>query len=472
MISNDTALMAHLLRRAGFGASRDELEQYLAMGYDGAVEALLNPSDPNNMPDDLIRRYHVEQSELRDLPGSAAYWMYRMISTSCPMEEKIALFWHSLFATGYAKLNQARTQLNQVEMFRRSGLGSFEELLVELSKDPAMIIWLDNNENHGDAINENYGRELLELFSMGIGNYSEDDIKACARAFTGWTLGNAEYMSIRAAKDSIWPYGRIAWHFNYREEDHDDGEKTFLGETGNFNGEDIVAIIVKQEATARFLATRLFQYFAADEVPAAGEKVVGEMMATYFSSGYQVRDMLQTLFRSEYFKSEEARFARVKGPVEMVVGAIRMAGNYQNPSLGIEKVSNNMFFMGQGLLRPPTVEGWHEGAEWIDSGALVERVNFVAKELSDVNSPGVRSIINRLAASADQGVLDPTDLADGCLDLLGPIEVSDETRSVLVEYASRQGDLDLSGHQPGDEAEQRVGNMLRLVAATREYQLA
>jgi len=207
-------------------------------------------------------------------------------------------------------------------------------------------------------------------------------------------------------------------------------------------------------------------------VPAAGEKVVGEMMATYFSSGYQVRDMLQTLFRSEYFKSEEARFARVKGPVEMVVGAIRMAGNYQNPSLGIEKVSNNMFFMGQGLLRPPTVEGWHEGAEWIDSGALVERVNFVAKELSDVNSPGVRSIINRLAASADQGVLDPTDLADGCLDLLGPIEVSDETRSVLVEYADRQGDLDLSGHQPGDEAEQRVGNMLRLVAATREYQLA
>ena len=472
MISNDTALMAHLLRRAGFGASRDELEQYLAMGYDGAVEALLNPSDPNNMPDDLIRRYHVEQSELRDLPGSAAYWMYRMISTSCPMEEKIALFWHSLFATGYAKLNQARTQLNQVEMFRRSGLGSFEELLVELSKDPAMIIWLDNNENHGDAINENYGRELLELFSMGIGNYSEDDIKACARAFTGWTLGNAEYMSIRAAKDSIWPYGRIAWHFNYREEDHDDGEKTFLGETGNFNGEDIVAIIVKQEATARFLATRLFQYFAADEVPAAGEKVVGEMMATYFSSGYQVKDMLKTLFRSEYFKSEEARFARVKGPVEMVVGAIRMAGNYQNPSLGIEKVSNNMFFMGQGLLRPPTVEGWHEGAEWIDSGALVERVNFVAKELSDVNSPGVRSIINRLAASADQGVLDPTDLADGCLDLLGPIEVSDETRSVLVEYADRQGDLDLSGHQPGDEAEQRVGNMLRLVAATREYQLA
>ena len=472
MRNNDTALMAHLLRRAGFGASRNELEEYIAMGYDGAVETLLNPSDPGNMPDDLIRRYHVEQSELRDLAGSAAYWMYRMISTSCPMEEKIALFWHGLFATGYAKLNQARSLLNQVDMFRRSGLGSFEDLLVELSKDPAMIVWLDNNENHGSAINENYGRELLELFSMGIGNYTEDDIKECSRAFTGWTLGNAEYMAVRAAKDSIWPYGRIAWHFDYRDEDHDAGEKTFLGETGKFNGEDIIAIIAKQESTARFVATRLFQFFAADEITEDGEKAIQEMIASYFSSGYQIRAMLRTLFHTDYFKSDEARFARVKGPVEMVVGAIRMSGNYQNPALGIEKVSDTMLYMGQGLLQPPTVEGWHEGSEWIDSGALVERVNFAARELSDVTSPGVRSIIDRLQAGADHGVLEPSDLADRCLDLLGPIEVSDETHSVLVQYANRHGSLDLNDHKPGDEAEQRVGNMLRLVAATREYQLA
>ena len=335
-----------------------------------------------------------------------------------------------------------------------------------------MIVWLDNNENHDEAINENYGRELLELFSMGIGNYTEDDIKECSRAFTGWTLGNAEYMAIRAAKDSIWPYGRIAWHFDYREEDHDDGEKTFLGETGRFNGEDIIAIIAKQESTARFVATRLFQFFAADEITEYGEKAIKEMMDTYFSSGYKIRDMLRTLFKSEYFKSEEARFARVKGPVEMVVGAIRMAGNYQNPALGIEKVSNTMLYMGQGLLQPPTVEGWHEGSEWIDSGALVERVNFAAKELSNVQSPGVRSIIDRLEADSDAGILEPAALADGCLDLLGPIEVSEATREVLVNYATRQGGLDLNGHQPGDDAEQRVGNMLRLVAATREYQLA
>jgi hypothetical protein len=182
--------------------------------------------------------------------------------------------------------------------------------------------------------------------------------------------------------------------------------------------------------------------------------------------------MLRTLFHSDYFKSEEARYARVKNPVEMVVGAIRMAGSYQNPALGIEKVSQNMLFMGQGLLQPPTVEGWHEGSEWIDSGALVERVNFVAKELSNVKSPGVRSIIDRLEAGSDAGILDPAELADGCLDLLGPIEVSEATRSVLVEYAARLGNLDLKDHLQGDLAEQRVGNMLRLVAATREYQLA
>ena len=394
-----------------------------------------------------------------------------MISTQAPLEEKISLFWHGLFATGYTKLNQARSQLNQVEMFRRSGLGRFDELLVEISRDPAMLVWLDNNDNHGDAINENYGRELLELFSMGIGNYTEEDIKECARAFTGWTLANAEYMAVRAYKDSIWPYGRIAWHFDYREEDHDNGEKTFLGETGNFNGEDIIDIIAKQDATADFVCTRLFQFFAADEVTEQGRHAIDAMKETYFESGYQIRSVLGTLFNSDFFKSPEARFARVKGPVEMVVGAVRMAGSYQTPTLGIEKVSNNMLYMGQGLLQPPTVEGWHEGAEWIDSGSLVERVNFAGKELADVRSPGVRSIIGRLA-DANDGLLSPAEFADRCVDLLGPIDVSDETRSVLVDYASRQGDLDLRDRQPGDDAEQRVGHMLRLIAATKEYQLA
>ena len=469
MSNQEIALMAHLLRRAGFGATRDELEVFVAQGYDAVVEDLLYPSDPQNMPDDIIRRSHVEQSELRLLDGAGAYWMYRMITSRCPLEEKIALFWHGLFATGYTKLNQAKVLLNQIDMFRRFGLGNFPTLLVELSKDPAMIIWLDNNDNHKTAINENYGRELLELFSMGIGNYTEDDIKECARAFTGWTLGNAEYMSVRASRDSIWPYSRIAWHFEYRDDDHDDGEKTFLGETGNFNGEDIINIIARQESTSRFICTRLFQFFGADEVDEESEKVIQAMMQTYFESGYEVRAVLRTLFHSEYFRSEKARFARVKGPVETVVGAVRLAGTYRTPTQGVDQLARQALFMGQGIFQPPSVEGWHEGIEWVDSGSLVERVNFVGQQLGNTKNPGVRAIINRLASERD-GSWTPEELVDQCLDLIGPVTVSQDTRNALVEFASLEGDLDLEDRESGPE--QRVGDLLRLVTATREFQLA
>ena len=471
MSNADISLMAHLMRRAGFGATRDELEAALAKGYEATVEELLHPGDPEDLPQDVIRRYHTEQAELRLSDGAAANWMYRMITTKNPLEEKLSLFWHSLFATGYVKLNQANALLNQIEMFRRYGLGNYASLLVELSKDPAMIIWLDNNDNHREAINENYGRELLELFSMGIGNYSEQDIKECARAFTGWTLGNAEYMSTRASRDSIWPYSRINWHFQYRDYDHDDGEKTFLGETGNFNGQDIVDIIAKQEATARFVTTRMFQYFAADEVDEDGEKVIDEMIKSYFDSGYEIRSVLRTLFNSEYFKSENARWARVKGPVELVIGAVRLAGSYREPTPGIEQVARQAVYMGQGLLQPPSVEGWHEGIEWVDSGALVERVNFVAHELANVQNPGVRRIIERLA-NDNGGSFTPEALVEKCLDLIGPVEVTDTTRNALLEYAEHLGEISLKDHQEGDDAEKGVAGLLSLAAATKEFQLA
>ena len=471
MSSQGIALMAHLMRRAGFGATREELDAYVARGYGAVVEELLHPSDPQNLPDDVIRRYHVDQSELRQLDSAAGYWMYRMMTTRCPLEEKIALFWHSLFATGYSKLNQAPSLLNQIDMFRRFGLGSFRDLLIGLSKDPAMIIWLDNNDNHNGAINENYGRELLELFSMGIGNYTEEDIKECARAFTGWTLANAEYMGIRAFKDSIWPYGRIAWHFEYRDGDHDHGDKTFLGESGKLNGEDVIDIIVRQDATAHFVCARLFQFFAADEIDAEGEEAIKQMIRSYFDSGYEIRSVLRTLFNCDYFKSEKARYVRMKGPVELVVGAVRLAGSYRWPTLGAQQVASQAFYMGQGLLQPPTVEGWHEGAEWIDSGALVERVNFAAKELGDVRKPGVQAIINTLATE-NGGTLSPDELVDRCLDMLGAVSLSDDTRATLIEFAAKQGGLDLRGHQAGDESEQRVANILRMVASTREFQLA
>jgi uncharacterized protein (DUF1800 family) len=219
------------------------------------------------------------------------------------------------------------------------------------------------------------------------------------------------------------------------------------------------------------VSTRLFQFFAADEVDDEGEKVVKAMMQTYFDSGYEIRSVLRTLFHSDFFKSENARFARVKAPVEVVVGAIRQAGTYRWPELEVNQLANQALFMGQGLLQPPSVEGWHEGVEWVDSGALVERVNFAAQELGNVDNPGVQAIIERLATS-NGGSLSPEELVDRCLDLLGPIATSKSTRASLVEFASRQGDLDLRNRKAGDGAETRVADLLRLVASTREYQLA
>ena len=479
MNNQNVELMAHMMRRVGFGAHQDEIDAMLPKGYEAAVEEMISgPDVVEYLPDDLIMRFHVDMNELRFTTSSAGYWLYRMITTNYPMQEKIALFWHGIFATAYSKLNQARSLLNQIDMFRNFGMGNLRDLLVELSKDPAMIIWLDNNENHKGAINENYGRELLELFSMGVGNYTEDDVKECARAFTGWTLGNAEYMATRAAKDSLWPYGRIAWHFEYRDYDHDDGEKTFLGETGNFNGEDIIDIICKQPATAKFISRHLYDFFVADEppvpqwpyTPPRDPEAIEILSKAYFESGYNIGAMLRALFNSDFFKNESARFARIKNPIEMAVGAFRFSGNITRPSYEIGDVAEQCLFMNQGPMQPPSVEGWHEGVEWIDSGTLVERVNFASKELSDIQQPGARSIIDRLA-NTDGGILSPSSLVNNCLELLGAVNATDDTKATLVTFAEQFGDVDLSNHKPGDDAEKAVGNIMRLIASTKEYQL-
>ena len=204
---------------------------------------------------------------------------------------------------------------------------------------------------------------------------------------------------------------------------------------------------------------------------AEGEQVIDQMSRSYFESGYEVRSVLRTLFNSDYFKSEETRFARVKNPVELVVGAIRQAGDFQQPSLGIESLAGVCNFMGQGIMRPPSVEGWHEGEEWIESGTLIERVNFVAEELSNVNLPGIQRIIDRIAAS-NGATMTADELVDRCLDIIGPVEVSDDTRKVLTAHAGRQGEIDLGSREAGGDADRRVGDLLGLIGSTREFQMA
>ena len=462
----DMALMAHLMRRAGFGASREELEVRVAKGYEATVEELLHPETQPDVDEDILFRYFPNLEGPLGPPQAQANWVYRMVNTKRPLEEKVALFWHQLFATGNSKVDNPPELLQQIAMFRRHGLGSFPNLLVELARNPAMIYWLDNNGNHKGAINENWGRELLELFSMGVGNYSENDIKEASRAFTGWTIG---------PKIPRNPLGRFYWSFQYKSEDHDDGEKTFLGHQGRFNGEDIVGIVVQQPATARFLARHMYNFFVADEpqvpswniTPPTDPEAIQTLVQAYNESNYDIRSMLRVLFLSDFFKN--SRFARVKSPAELVIGTVRLAGSFTSPRLGFQDLAFECAYQGQELLNPPSVESWHTGQEWIDGGALVRRVNFAAKLLGNSTLPGVRSIINGLR---ERGTLSPAELVNGCTDLIGPLEIGEQTRSELLAQAEKGGDLRWDTEQEIKTSEQRVAVMLALIAASREYQFA
>jgi len=461
------ALMAHLLRRAGFGASREELERYAARPYQEVVDDLVNPERFPDLNEDVLGRYFPHFTNQDNPQVWNGRWFYRMVNTRRPLEEKMALFWHHVFATGWTKSEHTPTMVEHVEMLRRNGLANLRTILLELSRDPAMNFWLDNCENHAGAINENYGRELLELFSMGIGAYTETDIKNVARAFTGWTFEQPI---------PLYPFGHYGSGFVYRPEDHDDGEKTFLGRSGRFNGEDIVNIIVEQEATARFICRHIYNFFVADEpqvpswsvTPPRDPAAVDTLVRAYFDADADIRSVMRTLFNADFFIA--ARFQRVKCPAELIAGTLKLSGGHRSVEPGLIGLDAACTAMGQRLMDPPTVEGWHTGKEWIDGGTLTERVNFAVDQVKDASSPGPRSIIRRLSASGLP--IAPADFVDRCLDLAGPLDVRPETRQALLELAERDGDLTFTTDGARRESESRIARMLTLIVASREYQFA
>jgi len=463
-VSNqDIELMAHLMRRAGFGATRDELEARVAKGYEATVEELLNPEMVEGSDRLDFLRYQPGYWKPPTSAGmGGAVWLNDMVNSQRVLQEKMVLFWHQVFATGYSKIDHFHEVFKQIDMFRDMGMGNYRDLLVALAKDPAMIYWLDNCDNHVYAVNENWGRELLELFSMGVGNYTEDDVRECSRAFTGWTISP---MIPRQA------YGRFDWEFEYQEEDHDDEEKNFLGHTGNFDGEDIIDIVCAHPATARFVARHLYNFFVADEAqvpawsvtPPNDPEAIELLAQTFVDSGYDMTPVLRVLFNADFFKN--ARFAKIKSPVEVVVGTLRMVGDYEFPAPGIGILTKESGYMGQELMNPPSVEGWHTGAEWINSGSLMKRINFSADMVAQTDRPGIRSMVNRLR---EQGDLTPEQLVDGCLDLMGPLTVQAENRQEMINHVGEAGDLNWGNA----DAEDRVTEMLQLVVSLREYQYA
>ena len=466
-MKSDRALVAHLMRRAGFGATPAELDALTAeKTYEEIVDDLVNPDRFPQMDDSFIERYYG--GEL--VAVHVGKWLYRMINTQRPLEEKMALFLHHIFPVAWGKSEHGPSLYTEIAMFRRVGLQDMKTILLELSRDPAMLFWLDNNENHKDEINENYGRELLELFSMGVGNYTEDDIKAASRAFTGWTFRQPL---------SLYPNGHYPAKFTFVADDHDYAEKTFLGETGAFDGEDIIDIIVKQPATARFISRHLYNFFVEDEVqvpswatePPKNEAAIQQLSRAFMDTNGDMRAVLSELFNSDFFK-QATEFKKVKSPTELVAGVLKQTGEFSKPTPGIAQFAvttlngslteGPLAIMGQRLMNPPTVEGWHTGHEWIDSGTLSERIGFVESQFEDVTKPGVRDMVQR-AGDLDA---EPAALVDRCLDILGGIKVSEQTYAALVDYARELRDIKDEGASVG------VHNLLQMTASTVDYQFA
>lgn len=472
MADNDVALMAHLMRRAAFGASREEIESKTLQGYDNVLEELLNPGDGPGIAEDELFRAYPSYFDKAAVETAQTEIVFRMINSKYQLKEKMALFWHMIFCAGDNKVDNARTTGLMYDALREKGMGDFRDLLLWLSTDPCMLYYLDNIENHKDGVNENYGRELLELFSMGVGkdgafNYTEDDVKACARAFTGWNLNPTL---------PVFPYRRTPFEFRFDPGDHEDGEKTFLGETGHWNGEDIVEIICKQPATARFISRKLYDFFVADEVPVPSWRLqeprdmeaIRVLEKAYFDSEYQIGAMLRALFTSGFFKSESCHYAKVKNPADIVIGTVRMVQDHDEPKPGLLFVAMETKYMGLDLLNPPTVEGWHTGLEWINSGTLIDRINYSARLLGNTDLPGVRCMVDRLMSHGDFMTADQ--LVDGCLDLVGPLTVLPETRDELINLAAEGGQLRYAEESERDDFRQRAGQLFQMIAATSEFQ--
>jgi uncharacterized protein (DUF1800 family) len=443
------AEIAHLLRRAGFGATLQELRAFARKGYEATVEELLNPPPPT--PDEalLVDRYFPASTAAHEWAMAWPHWAWPIVTTRHPLREKLALFWHGLFATGFKLGIHGVAQMAQINLFREHGFDRFADLLVRVSEDPAMLVWLDNDSNTKDAPNENYGRELLELFSMGVGNYSEADVKAVSRAFTGWT--------IRPSLPAFL-HGPHALQFVYRAQDHDHDVKVFLGESGNFNGQDVVRIIARQPATARFICSRLYQFFVADELD---EAAVERLTGPFRDTDGDIRSVLRALFMSSSFRSSAVRFRKVKSPIELVFGLARLTERWPLPDHRLLQLVDDVSLMGQTPLNPPNVGGWPNGVGWLNGSCMLERINVASRMIADPGADGVQRVLEEIEAHSDAS---PEGRLEACLLALGALEVTESSREILLECA-RQANLAEEG-----ETSHSVLRLLKFIAASPCFQ--
>jgi len=351
--TTDDWKIPHLLRRGGFGASPTELAYFENLGADGATEHLLNYEnvDSSNLPaqPDITMEF-TRKPPTRETGNLVWWWINRMVNTPRPLEEKIALFWHNHFATAIYKVRSPYLMFKQNQLLRGKGMGNFRDLLMGITEDPAMLIWLDGARNKKIAPNENYGREIMEVFTIGVGNYTEDDVKAAARAFTGYQIDKS---------------GNSFFNTNQ----HDDGTKTFLGKTGNFGPQDIVDILASHPATAKSIARKLFAYFAYDN---PDDETTNRIANVYTQTDGDIKAVVQAILNSDEFWSSQAYLGQVKSPVDYITSALRSLGATVNPKTAVSTLNN----MGQLPFNPPSVFGWPGGIDWINTSTMLDRYNF------------------------------------------------------------------------------------------------
>jgi uncharacterized protein (DUF1800 family) len=344
---------ALLARRTMFGATREGLEQMVSQGLEATLEQLFDyslESHPNNPFKPTANMEDPEQVQL-----SQRRWLFEMIHGEEPFREKLALFWSNHFVIGVDKVRKASMVSQYLETLYKHSLGLFETLTLETSKTPAMLRYLDNVQNNKKNPNENFARELLELFTLGIGHYSEDDVAAAARAFTGWTF----------KKDSE-PYT-----FIFNKKQHDEASKTFLGESGNFTGEDIIARCARHDATAFFVAQKIWRGFVASAVDAYKAK---ELATTFRETNGDLKTIFRELFSSQAFYESAGQL--VKSPLDYVVGTLRNFGVTPLDKETYKQFQQTLVNLGQVPLAPPHVAGWVGGRSWISDSTLLARINL------------------------------------------------------------------------------------------------
>jgi uncharacterized protein (DUF1800 family) len=380
---------AHLLRRFGLGASEAELDYYLKDGLNGAIDRLLDYES-------VDEGFKLDVTKLANQNGQlqpqavAAWWVLRMVATQRPLQEKMSVFWHDHFATSAAKVLGGPLMHDQNEILRKNATGSFRDMLMEVSKDPAMLFWLDNQYNVKGKPNENFAREVMELFTLGVDNgYNEQDIHEAARAFTGWSIGG------RAGNK-----GPRNASFQFRPFLHDDGPKTVIGKTGDLMGEDVIDHLCELPQMSEYITKKVWEWFA---YPNPSPSLITRIAGRFRADNLSIKTMLKEIMKSSEFYSPLADRTVYKSPVDFTIVTMRQLGVAQalapvlsNPAeefpraqlQPVQVAYQSMKNMGMQLLYPPDVSGWETGPQWISSATMLERINWGNKLFGQAKAGG------------------------------------------------------------------------------------